>query len=144
MQFLYLQGSGLPRRLALFSASMKSNKPILVVDDDPDIRDSIASALEIEGYNVLMAENGRVALDLLLSLQLNELPRCIMLDLMMPVMTGEEFLHAIDKEHIQLKDIPVVVASANGSLLKSNFLAREILKKPIDINDLYRIAEQYN
>ncbi len=123
---------------------MKSTRPILVVDDDPDIRDSIASALEIEGYTVLMAENGRVALDLLLSLKETDFPRCIMLDLMMPVMTGEEFLRAIESDHRQLKIIPVVVASANGSLLQSNLLAKEVLKKPIDINDLYRIAEQYH
>jgi len=125
---------------------MKSNKPILVVDDDPDIRDSIASALEIEGYPVLMAENGKVALDLLLSLRENEdeLPRCIMLDLMMPVMTGEEFLTAIKDNHEELRHIPIVVASANGSLLQNKLPAREVLKKPIDINDLYRIAEQYN
>ena len=122
---------------------MKSTKPILVVDDDPDIRNSIASALEIEGHLVLMAENGRVALDLLLSLREEELPRCIMLDLMMPVMTGEEFIIAINENHSNLKSIPVVVASASGSLLKANLLAREVLKKPIDINDLYRIAEQY-
>jgi CheY-like chemotaxis protein len=125
-------------------SAMKSMKPILVVDDDPDIRDSIAAALEIEGYPVLMAENGRVALDLLLSLKEHELPRCIMLDLMMPVMTGEEFLTAVDRDHSSLKSIPVVVASANGSLLQSTLRAREILKKPIDINDLYRIAQQYN
>lgn len=125
---------------------MKSNKPILVVDDDPDIRDSIASALEIEGYKVLMAENGQVALDLLISLQANnhELPRCIMLDLMMPVMTGEEFLDVIKDKHEDLRNIPIVVASANGSLLMNKLLAREVLKKPIDINDLYRIAEQYS
>lgn len=126
---------------------MKSTKPILIVDDDPDIRDSIASALEIEGYPVLMAENGRVALDLLLSLHAkqDDLPRCIMLDLMMPVMTGEEFLEAIqNSEEMELKDIPVVVASANGSLLLNKLSAREVLKKPIDISDLYRIAEQYS
>lgn len=125
---------------------MKSSKPILIVDDDPDIRDSIASALEIEGYPVLMAENGKAALDLLLSIRgKSELPRCIMLDLMMPVMTGEEFLKAIqDAQETDLKEIPVVVASANGSLLLNNLTAREILKKPIDINDLYRIAEQYS
>jgi CheY-like chemotaxis protein len=124
---------------------MNSNKPILVVDDDPDIRDSIAAALEIEGYSVLMAENGRVALDLLLSLKQNDLPRCIMLDLMMPVMTGEEFLKALELEcHTQLREIPVVVASANGSLLVNKLPAREILKKPIDINDLYRIAKTYH
>lgn len=126
---------------------MKSNKPILVVDDDPDIRDSIASALEIEGYPVLMAENGKAALDLLLSLKEkgdSELPRCIMLDLMMPVMTGEEFLHTVATKYTELKEIPVVVASANGSLLQSKLPANEVLKKPIDINDLYRIAEQYS
>lgn len=124
---------------------MKSNKPILVVDDDPDIRDSIASALEIEGYPVLMAENGKAALDLLLALKdKGELPRCIMLDLMMPVMTGEEFLHTVATKYTELKEIPVVVASANGSLLQSKLPANEILKKPIDINDLYRIAEQYS
>ncbi|MFL5784741.1 MAG: response regulator [Bacteriovoracaceae bacterium] len=123
---------------------MKSNKPILVVDDDPDIRDSIASALEIEGYAVLIAENGKAALDLLLSLTENERPRCIMLDLMMPVMTGEEFLRTVQADYADLKRIPVVVASANGSLLQSGLPASEVLKKPIDITELYRIAEQYN
>ncbi len=90
-----------------------------------------------------MAENGRVALDLLLSLKESDLPRCIMLDLMMPVMTGEEFLTAVEKDHTSLKNIPVVVASANGSLLQNKLPAMEILKKPIDINDLYRIALKY-
>ncbi len=123
---------------------MKKTKPILVVDDDPDIRDSIATALELEGYPVLMAENGKVALDLLVQLQKEELPRCIMLDLMMPVMNGEEFLQAIGNESAELKKIPVVVASANGSVLAAKLSATEFLKKPIDISDLYRIAEQYN
>ena len=123
---------------------MKSNKPILVVDDDPDIRESIASALEIEGYPVLMAENGQAALDLLLALTEDALPRCIMLDLMMPVMTGEEFLSVIKDKYEDLRKIPIVVASANGSLLMNKLPAKEVLKKPIDINDLYRIAEQYN
>lgn len=123
---------------------MRSKRPILIVDDDPDIRDSIAAALEIEGYSVLMAENGKVALDLLLSLGESNLPRCIMLDLMMPIMTGEEFLRTVARDHASLKEIPVVVASANGSLLLESLPATEILKKPIDINELYRIAEQYN
>lgn len=124
--------------------TMKSNRPILVVDDDPDIRESIACALEIEGYPVIVAENGRVALDILLSLSEKDFPRCIMLDLMMPVMTGEEFLAAVEKDHHSLKVIPVIVASANGSLLLNKISAKEILKKPIDINDLYRIAQQYS
>jgi CheY-like chemotaxis protein len=67
-----------------------------------------------------------------------------MLDLMMPVMTGEEFLKAVQTDHVDLKRIPVVVASANGSLLQSGLPATEVLKKPIDITELYRIAEQYS
>ncbi len=122
---------------------MKSNKPILVVDDDPDIRESIASVLEIEGYPVLMAENGKAALDLLFSLNQSELPRCIILDFMMPVMSGEEFLKALQLANENLKGIPVVVASANGSLFEAKLPANEVLRKPIDIQDLYRIAEQY-
>lgn len=123
---------------------MNTRRPILVVDDDPDIRDSIAAALEIEGHEVILAENGKAALELLLILRdKNALPRCIMLDLMMPVMTGEEFLQTLNRDHLDLTTIPVVVASANGSLLKTSLQAREILKKPIDISDLYRIAEQY-
>ncbi len=119
-------------------------RPILVVDDDSDIRDSIATALELEGHLVLQAENGKVAMDLLLSLSDEDLPRCIMLDLMMPVMNGEEFLLVMGSQTEILRGIPVVVASANGSLLSAQISATEILKKPIDINDLYRIAELYN
>jgi CheY-like chemotaxis protein len=124
---------------------MKSNKPILIVDDDQDIRESIAAALEVGGYRVIQAQNGKAALDLLLSLREHgELPRCILLDLMMPVMTGEEFLQALRQDHPDLQEIPVVVASANGSLSSANLPARKVMKKPIDLRDLYRIAEQFS
>ncbi len=66
-----------------------------------------------------------------------------MLDLMMPVMSGEEFLQALQLANANLKGIPVVVASANGPLLEAKLPANEVLRKPIDIQDLYRIAEQY-
>lgn len=68
---------------------MNDNAPVLlVVDDDADIREIMKITLEAEGFVVAEAANGQAALD-----QLNAglLPRVIILDLMMPVMTGWEF-----------------------------------------------------
>ena len=59
---------------------------ILVVDDDPDIRDSLREVLEDEGYDVASVGNGREALDYLK--QASPRPWVILLDLMMPVMDG--------------------------------------------------------
>ena len=62
---------------------------ILVVDDDPDIRDSLREVLEDEGYEVACVGNGREALDHLKTA--NPRPCVILLDLMMPVMDGWQF-----------------------------------------------------
>src|SRR5579862_4602951 len=61
---------------------------ILIVDDDPDIRDSLKEVLEDEGYEVNGVANGREALDYL---RKSPRPCVILLDLMMPVMDGWQF-----------------------------------------------------
>jgi CheY-like chemotaxis protein len=61
---------------------------ILVVDDDPDIRAIIAHLLELEGFQVTTAANGRAALDQIA----HQPPRLVLLDLQMPVLTGWEVL----------------------------------------------------
>jgi CheY-like chemotaxis protein len=80
---------------------------VLVVDDDRDMRDTVAAALETEGYAVRCAENGAQAL----ALMRGYLPEAIVLDLSMPVMTGWELLDAVHQQR-ELREVPVLVLSA--------------------------------
>lgn len=119
-------------------------KNIMVVDDDVDIMSAFTDALEYEGYNVYCAENGKVALDTLSHLREDELPGCIFLDLMMPVMDGEKFLCKIHESNPQLSKIPIVVTSANLDYLKVNMdnVALKI-HKPVDLQQIFDVAHRY-
>ena len=79
----------------------------LLVEDDADTRDVTRRILEMGGWSVVEAENGRVALERLKSFR----PGAILLDLMMPEMDGFEFVEEMRK-HPEWKSIPVVVVSA--------------------------------
>jgi CheY-like chemotaxis protein len=98
--------------------------------------------LEDENYIVHSAENGSVGLKVLSSLI--ELPGLIILDLMMPVLNGYEFrkLQLLDA---RLSLVPVVLFSANGNLIEMAELpgVSEIVKKPVDIDELYALALRY-
>jgi CheY-like chemotaxis protein len=116
---------------------------LLVVEDDWSIRESIHAILTDEGYDVRSAENGKEAFELLeksLS-QKSTLPCLILLDLNMPVMTGEAFL-VLQKEHHELKHIPVAVFTAAGGKQKPD-LAEDFVRKPIDLEDLLLLVEKY-
>ena len=80
---------------------------VLLVEDDRDIREAVASLLEAEGYTVLTAAHGKEALAILERGQ----PCVVLLDLMMPVMSGWDFMDVVRKNK-RLEDIPVVVVSA--------------------------------
>jgi CheY-like chemotaxis protein len=79
---------------------------VLVVEDDPDMRQRLFSLLSEEGWEVGEAENGRIALNALSDLQ----PNLILLDLMMPEMDGFEFLAELRNDQLHRK-IPVVVVT---------------------------------
>ena len=106
-------------------------KSILVVEDNKEIQDSLKMALEVEGYNVFTADNGKEAIERLRKMPT---PCVILLDLMMPVMNGWEFVEAISKD-IMLSTIPIVVVSAfgdkNGTPKTSDYI-----QKPIDLDAL--------
>jgi CheY-like chemotaxis protein len=109
---------------------------VLVVDDDPSIRRMIIAALrrEVPGYSFLEAPNGRDALDLMRS----ESPAIVVLDLMMPVLSGWEVLRERADDADLLK-IPVIVVSANrepevATAVTSGICA--FLPKPFDIGAL--------
>ena len=84
---------------------------VLVVDDDADLRDSLADLLREEGYAVTLAANGREALDLLPRLKR---PCGVLLDIAMPVMTGTEFYEAMRADPA-LADIPVAIFTCDLS-----------------------------
>jgi CheY-like chemotaxis protein len=84
---------------------------VLIAEDDEAIRDGLSMSLEIEGYRVLTAANGREALDLLPTLTA---PCLLLLDLLMPVMSGWEVLEEKNRDP-KLAAIPVVVLSATES-----------------------------
>ncbi len=112
---------------------------ILVVDDDPDIRDSLREVLEDEGYEVDCVANGREALDHLRRAKPH--PCVILLDLMMPVMDGSQFRKE-QKQDPEIANIPLVVITATG---KRPVLvdAVELVMKPLDLDRLFEAIERY-
>jgi len=80
----------------------------LVVDDERDLRENIAELLEMEGYSVCKARNGKEALEVAASAR----PGVMLLDLMMPVMSGWEVVSAMSRDE-ELRRIHVIVISAH-------------------------------
>lgn len=109
-------------------------RPLLLVEDDADLRDSLAQLLHEEGYRVVQARNGREALDLLAGIR----PFVILLDLMMPEMDGEEFLAALTRGEAAEAGgaIPVVVLTAAAPERRLAPDVREVLRKPIQFDRL--------
>jgi CheY-like chemotaxis protein len=94
-------------RLVTVLERHRRDLPVLVVDDDAGLRELLRRMLEPEGYAVVEAENGRVALERLRDVS----PSVILLDLMMPEMDGFEFV-AEFRRHEAWRAIPIVVVTA--------------------------------
>jgi CheY-like chemotaxis protein len=114
---------------------------VLVVEDDEDIRDSIAENLEDEGYLVVTAAHGGIALDLLR--QDAPRPSLILLDLMMPVLNGWEFCAELRKQRPNI-DIPIVVLSGDPHVEDhaSSLGAVDALAKPISLERLVDVVRR--
>jgi CheY-like chemotaxis protein len=111
-------------------AAPDCQRSILVVDDDASIREALSDLLGDEGYRVTTATNGAEALTLLRRPELLR-PCVILLDLMMPVMNGQEF-YAEQQRDPALARIPIVVVSADGNIaLKAAAFGGEFLAKPV-------------
>jgi CheY-like chemotaxis protein len=99
---------------------------VLVVDDDVEIRETMMNVLACEGYEVIGAANGVQALERLRS----ALPSVMLLDLMMPVMSGWEVIEELERTG-EIEALPIVVVSAMGAPG-----AQECLAKPVALEDL--------
>jgi CheY-like chemotaxis protein len=109
---------------------------VLVVDDDEDIREALQTLLEDEGYRVLLARNG---LDALTCLRGGERPCVILLDLMMPVMTGWAFRDEQLQDPL-LAPIPVIVITAAHRPAPP---VTRILYKPLRADDLLSVIRTF-
>src|SRR5579863_8670231 len=106
------------------SAAIQIEEPcVLIVEDDDGAREALSDCLEMEGFSVVSARNGKEALDYLHS---SPAPKIILLDLYMPVMTGWEF-RAAQKQDSAIANIPVVVVTAFGSTTTKQMDAHLIL-----------------
>ena len=101
---------------------------ILIADDEPEIRDLLRLYLENEHYEVIEAQDGQQALELLRS----ETPDMCVLDIMMPKMDGYHMLQELRKE----SNIPVLILSAKDAdsekILGLNLGADDYLAKPFN------------
>ena len=103
---------------------------VLVVDDEPGIRDLVALTLQAEGIEVATAEDGEAALAVIE----NERFDAIVLDLEMPILDGRLFFHALRARH---RTTPVLILSAYGSKeARSELGAEDALTKPFDLDEL--------
>ena len=111
---------------------------VLLVDDDDDVRETMGFALELDGHNVVMAVNGRDAIERLRAMTL---PPCLIIsDLDMPVMDGWS-LHRKLCDEPRFVDVPIVVIS--GSLLPAPPGVEAALVKPVSPSLLYLLLHRH-
>jgi CheY-like chemotaxis protein len=118
-----------------------ASKVVLVVEDDPDIREVLEEMLDAGGHRVLTASNGREALAVLDRIST---PCLVLLDLMMPVMSGFAFLEELtrrpDRERVN-----VLLISANAQVEQ---VARGqgvvgFVRKPFDLDDVLALVDDH-
>lgn len=111
---------------------------ILLVEDNDDVREMMAVALELGGHQVVAAPNGLAALDVL---RRSPRPSLILLDLMMPVMNGWELRSVLNSDP-RLSAIPVVVVSAVTAEAAQRLPDTPFVPKPVDIDTLLDVVDE--
>ena len=115
---------------------------ILLIEDDFDVREALVEALRDEGYIVECAVDGEQALEYLHSAAR---PGLILLDLMMPRMSGAEF-RQIQKADPRFSDVPVVLLTADARVEeKARALeTQDAIRKPIDLDELLATIRRFS
>ena len=110
-------------------------KLIIVVDDEQDIRESVKDVLLDEGFEVIVAKNGK---DLLNKLETSK-PNLILLDILMPGLVTKEILEEIDKRKLKIPIIflsVVRLSESNKNIIGNN--VKDYIEKPFNNNDLIK------
>lgn len=109
---------------------------ILIIEDDNAIRNAMSSVLELEGYSTGLASNGKQAMDMI---KAGHLPDIILLDMMMPIMSGWDFLDFV-RANSKTSQIPIIVVSAYAESAKS-VRPQAVVPKPVRVNSLLETIE---
>ncbi len=118
---------------------MAKDGSVLIIDDDANVRELVHLALGSDGYRVIEAPNGAAALELLAA----ESPSLILLDLVMPVMDGWQFLERYRRSSLHQVPVVAVTAALPNARQGPALPVDGILAKPFELRDLFRTAEQY-
>jgi len=113
--------------------TIDKRQQILVIDDEDYVADMIAAMLELDGFSATVAYNGRDGL----RLAQGTLYDLLIIDIMMPFMSGIQVIEHIRKDHRQI-DIPIILISA-GARPHYHLDGVIFIAKPFDFNDLIRL-----
>jgi CheY-like chemotaxis protein len=119
---------------------LSANLLVLVVDDDPSLRDLIEWGLSDLGYRVATAENGAAALQAVRQ----EMPCVILLDMRMPIMDGWTFARQYRRLPGPHAPIVVVTAARDAAERAGEVNAAGYLAKPFELDELIRTVERYS
>ncbi len=122
------------------TSNEKRKKIILIIEDEKDILFTLKDFLESEDYQVLIAENGFEAMQLL---KTSGIPDLILLDMKMPVMNGWEFAIEFLDKHDHLSPIVVMTAAANAEQRAKDISAVGWVEKPFDLDVLLKTIKKY-
>lgn len=112
--------------------------PVLVVDDDPAIREAVRDVLEAAGLRVALARDGAEALERVLT----EPPSLVLLDMRMPVMDGWHFARALRERQLNLP-VVVMTAAADARRWAEEIGALDFVPKPFAVSELVSAVERY-
>lgn len=124
-----------------FGLRKKADKiKILIVDDEPDLVQTLRDRLEMNGYDIVTANNGKEGLEK----AVQEKPNIILLDVIMPVMDGLEMLEALRK-HPECKDCAIIMLTARSQrqdIVRAKVCGiQDYVVKPFDLSELVEKIE---
>src|SRR5687767_2864833 len=115
-------------------------KTILIIEDNVDVRENTAEILELAGYKVLQAENGKLGVEVARKMK----PDLIICDIMMPVLDGYGVIHLLNK-NVETASIPFIYLTAKSE--RNDFRkgmelgADDYISKPFDDTELLKAVE---